>query len=119
MNRILEALPGEVQRHDDEARFQDSIARALRKADIPFIREARNKVGRFDFLCTEDSEDPAFIAIEAKVKGGLNSLMSQCSRYLWNTHITGLVVATTRSIHTRIPKTLASKPVRVFWASYP
>ena len=119
MAQILDALSAEVRLARRESTFQASIERALELAGIRFLREYRVRAGRLDFLCPHPPPSPFGVAIEAKTGGSRNELIRQSLRYLdANPFLSGLIIATTRSSHCQIPTLLASKPVRIWLATY-
>lgn len=91
----------------NESELQASIEKVLSAASIGFEREKRlSKSDRPDFLISD-------IAVEVKVDGSWSAVARQLMRYAALNSISGILLVTTCSRHTRIPTTLNDKPVKV------
>lgn len=53
------------------------------------------------------------IAIEVKVKGSWKDVTAQLLRYMQHTRVRGIVLVTTRRMHSTVPATLDGKPVAI------
>jgi hypothetical protein len=90
-----------------EKELQNGIATALIKEKIPHLREfVLNVTDRPDFMLYDG------IVIEVKIKGSLADLLRQATRYAGYDQVTGILVVGTPHWLSRIPATLAGKPVR-------
>lgn len=90
-----------------ERELQDGIAEALLEAGEAFAREyPLDRRSRIDFMVGP-------IGIEVKVAGGWRDVLRQVVRYCEFDEIAGLVVVTSKPMHSRLPVSVAGKPVHV------
>ncbi len=96
----------------DEDEFQEGIERALKAANIPYVRECvLSDKDRIDFICG-DSID---IGIEAKIKGCRHNVMRQLSRYAESDRIKSLVLITSQQRLRSMPGELNGKKLSVIY----
>ncbi len=113
MLSIITALQSFRYSYADEREFQDGIEKALQQSFIPYERECLlEENGVIDFLCGD-------VGVEVKIKGGVNEVRRQISRYAKNKRINGIIVATTRHAQLAISGNLNNKPVRSVFLGSP
>lgn len=87
--------------HNEKA-FQQDIADALKKYNIPFLREhILDKSSKPDFTLNDG------IIIEAKIKGNAKKIYKQCVRYCEFESVKTLILITNRTIG--FPKEIKGK----------
>lgn len=108
VNQVVEVLATLRANAANESEVCDAIEAALTTAKIPHARERRlDGASRIDFLVDGG------IGIEVKVRGSRQDLLIQANRYLLHPELSGLVIVSTRSRHTRgLPPQLHDKPLR-------
>ena len=103
---ILGELSGVRFRFTDESELQAGIALALDRARIGYEREkVLSAADRPDFMID------GRIAVEVKIKGTLAQALRQVARYAAHSLVEEIVLVGTPGWMTRIPPTVAGKPV--------
>ncbi len=103
---IVGALRGVKIASTNEADLQDGIAVSLATAGIDFKREHRlSKSDRVDFMVGS-------IGVEIKIQDSVSALTRQLQRYALSDEVSELLVITTRSRLSNLPRVLNGKPVR-------
>lgn len=91
--------------HEDD--LQAGIAEALTAARIPYQREVRlSATDRLDVMVHG-------VAIEVKVAGATDRVLSQLQRYASHDQVTDLVLVTTRARHCALPALVGGKPLAI------
>lgn len=91
-----------------ERAMQDDIESALDGNGVRYTREHRLRPGPIDFLVGR-------IGIECKIAGSKAEVLRQCRGYLGCEELDGLLLVTSRAVHTSAPAELGGKPLRVLW----
>jgi hypothetical protein len=106
--RVRETLAAIQRPVASEAKLQGLVASALAEAGVAFSREVDlGAEGRIDFLTAGG------IGIEVKIAGGRNEVLRQLLGYAQVDAVRGLVLYTTRSVHSIGEETLNGKPAVV------
>lgn len=91
--------------HEDG--LQAGIGEALAVAQIPYRREVRlSATDRLDVMVQG-------VAIEVKVAGATDRVLSQLQRYASHEQVTDLVLVTTRARHRSLPEQVGGKPLAI------
>lgn len=93
-----------------ERDMQDDVEEILTVLRHDFTREHRLKPGPIDFLVGR-------IGIECKIAGSKAEVLRQCRGYLGCEELDGLLLVTSRAVHTSAPAELGGKPLRVLWVA--
>lgn len=94
-----------------ESDLQAALETLFTAENIGFTREhCLSKEDRPDFYLPDGR-----IAIEAKIHGGIPSVIKQCRRYAEHETVDGVLLVTKRAVHRIAEKTLAGKPFEVCW----
>lgn len=111
---IITALQSYRYNFSDEKEFQDGIERALQAAFIPHERECLlGENGIIDFRCENG------VGIEVKIKGSKSDVRRQIARYVQDSRISSVIIATTRHAHLSIHMEINAKPVRSVFLGNP
>ena len=89
----------------NEAELQERLAELLRQHDVAFDREFRlSAADRPDFMVGST-------AIEVKIKGTINEVLTQLHRYAQHASIDAIVLVTSKARHRKMPAQLNGKPL--------
>lgn len=115
IGRLRAVLTSGAYQYDNEKELQDQIELRLQAAGLRYRREEPlpKGLGRPDFLVGKRP----WVAVEVKVRGSRNDLLRQVDRYMEAGHVGACLVATTRTAHRDLPRTVRDKLVRVAWLS--
>jgi hypothetical protein len=85
----------------EERKLQDAIETLLKDKSVDFVREyAFDSHNRIDFLVG------GMIGIEVKIKGAVNAVDSQLTRYAHFGEVAALILVTTKSEHKMLPQAI-------------
>lgn len=110
MERIATCLHANGARSSTELAFQDDVAEALKLGGLSYRREfVLSPRDRVDFLCDG-------VGLELKIGGSSADVLRQLSRYTTSPKVDGLLLVTSRILHTRgLPDMLGGKPLRAVY----
>jgi hypothetical protein len=107
ISRIIAALRGHAYLYTDEHALHRAIDEALTEAEIPFAPEVNLSArDRIDYLAGD-------IGIEVKVKGNVDTLRRQLTRYALHPTIREFLVVTTVRAHRQLPEFILGRRVTV------
>jgi hypothetical protein len=105
--QLVRLLEGAHYHTTKEDTFQQEVAEVLATHGVEFEREFRLSGGdRVDFLVGR-------VAIEMKIKGGINAVLRQLQRYAQSPLVDEIILLTSRTRLCSMPKTLSDKPIHV------
>jgi hypothetical protein len=92
----------------EERKLQDAIEELLKSKGVEYKREyVFDSDNRIDFLVGVG------IGIEIKIKGAVNSVDSQLTRYAQFSEVSSLILVTTKSEHKLLPQEILTKPLYI------
>ena len=92
----------------EEKKLQDAIEEVLKSKGVSYEREyAFDPHNRIDFLVGGQ------IGIEVKIKGAVNAVDSQLTRYAQCAEVVALILVTTKSEHRTLPQEILTKPLYI------
>jgi hypothetical protein len=104
---VADVLRGYHFRYARESDLQEAVRRALDRAGVDAVREARlDGRSRVDLLAGR-------VAVECKVGGSAADLRRQLARYARSDLVDEIVVVTSRVRHQDLPAEIEGKPVEV------
>lgn len=105
---ILSTLRTVIPRPGSEARLAEDVLAALRRAGLNPTHEATLTRGRVDLRVGS-------VAIELKVKGSVENVLAQLTRYAEDPTITEMILVTSSAKHRGIPSTVGGLPLSVVY----
>lgn len=120
LHEIVMAISQHRYNVSTEDELQQAVAAALQLEMIPYMQQAELAPGdRIDFIAGGGAviggkaRALPVIGVELKTKGSLAAVTRQLFRYSMSPMVNGLLLVTTQSRHSRVPKALNGKPIGV------